>query len=98
MLKPVLSDQWDYAKAAHLLNRAGFGGPPAEIENLGNLGPEKAVSLLLDYENIPDPTPNPDWATPNPGELRRFREGIKNAATPEEKKKLQQEQQQAIQR
>jgi uncharacterized protein (DUF1800 family) len=93
-----MPDQWDYAKAAHLLNRAGFGGPPAEIENLAGLGPEKAVSLLLDYEKIPDPTLNPDWAHPNPDELRQFREGIKNAATPEEKKKLQQEQQQAIQR
>jgi uncharacterized protein (DUF1800 family) len=98
MLKPVSADKWDYAKAAHLLNRAGFGGTPAEIENLAGLGPDKAVSFLLDYETIPDPTSNPDWAKPNPGELRRFREGIKKAATPEEKKKLQQELQQTIQR
>ncbi len=97
MLKPLSSDKWDYAKAAHLLNRAGFGGTPAEIQNLDDLGLDKAVALLLDYEKIPDPTPNPDWAKPNPEEIRRFREGIKNAATPEARKMLQQEQQQIIQ-
>jgi len=98
MLKPISSDRWNYAAAAHLLNRAGFGGTPAEIEKLGDLGPERAVALLVDFENIPDPTLNPDWAQPNPGELIQFRESIRNAATPEEKRQLQQAQQQTIQR
>ena len=97
MLKPLSSDQWDYAKAAHLLNRAGFGGPPSEIQNLADIGPDKAVSLLLDYEKIPDPTPDPDWAKPDPDEIRQFREAIKKA-DPEEKKKLQREQRQTYQR
>ena len=35
--------------AAHLLNRAGFGGTPVEIQRLADLGPERAVSFLLDY-------------------------------------------------
>ncbi len=86
MLKPLSSTDWNFAKAAHLLNRAGFGGPPAEIQKLADLGPDQAVSFLLDYENIPDPTPNPDWAKPDPEEIRQFRAAIKNAATPEEKK------------
>jgi uncharacterized protein (DUF1800 family) len=98
MLKPLSSGQWNFSTAAHLLNRAGFGGSPDEIQKLADLGLDQAVSLLLDYENIPDPTPNPDWAKPNPEEIARFREGIKNAATPDEKKKLQQEQQQLFQR
>ena len=98
MLKPLSSGQWNYSTAAHLLNRAGFGGTPEEIQKLADLGMDQAVSLLLDYENIPDPVPNPDWAKPNPEEIARFREGIKNAATPDEKKKLQQEQQQLFQR
>ena len=34
MLKPLATSRWDYGSAAHLLNRAGFGGPPAEIEKL----------------------------------------------------------------
>ena len=38
MLKPISPASWDYTKAAHLLNRAGFGGPPAEIQKLTDLG------------------------------------------------------------
>ena len=83
--------------AAHLLNRAGFGGPPADIQKLCDLGLDKAVSHLLDYEYIHDPTADPGWARPNPDEVRQYREAIKNAATPEEKKKLQQQEQQVIQ-
>ena len=56
MLKSFSADRWNYETAAHLLNRAGFGGPPDEIQKLADLGPDKAVSSLLDYENIPDPT------------------------------------------
>ena len=97
MLKPLSSDQWDYAKAAHLLNRAGFGGPPEEIQKLADLGPDKAVAYLLDYEKIPDPTPNPDWAKPNPDEIKKYREAIRNA-TPEQKKMAQREMQQLFQR
>ncbi len=97
MLKPLSSKSWDYAKAAHLLNRAGFGGSPAEIEKLADLGPERAVAHLLDYEKIPDPTPNPDWAKPNPEEVKKYREAVRNG-TPEEKKQAQREEQQTIQR
>jgi uncharacterized protein (DUF1800 family) len=92
MLHALAPGAWNYATAAHLLNRAGFGGTPAEIKKLVDLGPTKAVSFLVDYENIPDPTPNPDWAQPNPEEVRQFRQAIKDAG-PEEKKKLQQQQQ-----
>ena len=68
MLKALSADRWNYETAAHLLNRAGFGGPPAVIQKLADLGPDKAVSSLLDYENIPDPTPDPAWAKPDPEE------------------------------
>ncbi len=91
MLKPLSSDQWSYAKAAHLLNRAGFGGSPTEIQKLADHDHDAAVASLLDYEKIPDPTPNPDWAKPDPTRIERFRAA--KDATPEEKKKLQQEEQ-----
>ncbi len=32
MFTPLSPQQWNYETAAHLLNRAGFGGTPAEIE------------------------------------------------------------------
>src|SRR3954453_12291300 len=72
MLKPLASDKWDFTTAAHLLNRAGFGGPPAEIEKLVALGPEDAVSHFVDFEKIPDPTPDPEWAKPDPARAETF--------------------------
>jgi len=61
MLAPLPSAQWNDATAAHLLNRAGFGGSPRDIHNLRLMGPDRAVSWLVDYERIPDDTPPPDW-------------------------------------
>lgn len=90
MLKPIASDDWNYTKAAHLLNRAGFGGPPSEIQKLADLGLDQAVARLLDYEKIPDPTPNPGWAKPDPEGVKKYRE-IVRTGTPEEKKQAQRE-------
>jgi uncharacterized protein (DUF1800 family) len=90
MLKPLDNDKWDYEMAAHLLNRAGFGGPPSQIQKLADLSHEGAISSLIDYENIYDETINPDWAHPNPDEIKQLRESLKAAATPEEKRQIQQ--------
>lgn len=91
MLKPLARQRWDYSAAAHLLNRAGFGGPPREIEKLASLGSEEAVAHLVDYEKIPDSTPNPDWAKPDPTREERYRKA--RNADPEERRKLVQEEQ-----
>ena len=82
MLEPLASSRWDYTTAAHLLNRAGFGGTPAEINHLVALGPDRAVASLVDYENIPDPVANPDWAHPDPDRIKRY-QAIRDATTPE---------------
>src|SRR3954469_6083535 len=74
MLKPLSATQWNFTTAAHLLNRAGFGGPPAEIEKLLALGPEKAVAHFVDYERIPDATSDPEWARPDPNRAKKFME------------------------
>jgi uncharacterized protein (DUF1800 family) len=47
--KPTPADPFDAIKAAHLLNRAGFGGTQAEIEAVMKLGPTQAVNNLLDF-------------------------------------------------
>lgn len=52
-LKPVATKDWNYQSAAHLLNRAGFGGTPAEIERLVGMGLDDAVSYLVDYADLP---------------------------------------------
>ena len=47
--KPTADQPFDRVKAAHLLNRAGFGGTEAEIEKVMKLGPEDAVDWLFDF-------------------------------------------------
>ncbi|HUA68167.1 MAG TPA: DUF1800 domain-containing protein [Candidatus Saccharimonadales bacterium] len=90
MLKELSANRWDYDTAAHLLNRAGFGGPPAAIEALAGLSPDNALSTLLDYERIPDATLAPDWAHPDSEGVRRLREEARNA-TQDERRKLYRE-------
>jgi uncharacterized protein (DUF1800 family) len=51
--QPTDQDPFDDVKAAHLLNRAGFGGTPSEVSQIGKLGPASAASALLDF---PDKT------------------------------------------
>lgn len=51
-LTPIAEADWNYARAAHLLDRAGFGGTPEEVERLASITPQEAVSRLVDYESI----------------------------------------------
>ncbi len=93
MLKPLPKDGWNPETAAHLLNRAGFGGTPEDIARLAALGHDAAVSSLLDYEKIPDPTPNPDWAVPDPGRAERIR--AMQSMAPDARRQAQQAEQRA---
>jgi uncharacterized protein (DUF1800 family) len=90
MLKALSTDRWNYELAAHLLNRAGFGGSPDDIQQLADLTHDQAVASLLDYERIPDSTPDPVWAKPDSDRMRQIRE-VNQHGTPEEKKQLQQQ-------
>ena len=56
-LKPVDRASWSRERAAHLLERAGFGGTPGEIARLAAMTPEAAVASLVDYHAIPDTLP-----------------------------------------
>ncbi|MEW6159154.1 MAG: DUF1800 domain-containing protein [Verrucomicrobiota bacterium] len=87
MLEPLPASKWNFSTAAHLLNRAGFGGSPEEIEKLAALGLEGAVASLVDYERIPDPAVKPGWAQPDPERATRFQAMRK--ASPEERRELQ---------
>ena len=53
-LEALAEGDFGYEQAAHLLERAGFGGTPAEIEELVSLGLQGAVSRLVDYEQVDD--------------------------------------------
>ena len=72
MLKPLPSSRWNYSTAAHLLNRAGFGGSPADIEKLVEMGPAKAVDHFVDFDKIPEDYPRPLWADPDPSDYEQF--------------------------
>jgi uncharacterized protein (DUF1800 family) len=49
-LRPLAKNAFDYWKALHLANRAGFGGTPGHVRTLANLGLEKAVDSFVDFE------------------------------------------------
>ncbi|HTA68113.1 MAG TPA: DUF1800 domain-containing protein [Bryobacteraceae bacterium] len=49
-LTPIGPADWNYDFAAHLLERAGFGGTPDEIANLAKLTPARAVARLVRFE------------------------------------------------
>ena len=51
-LKPIASADWNYDFAAHLLERAGFGGTPDEIQALAKLTPAQAVDRLVRFQEI----------------------------------------------
>ena len=53
-LAPISAADWDFQKAAHLIERAGFGATPDEIERLAAMTPEAAVASLVGYDGIPD--------------------------------------------
>ncbi len=60
---PQADQPWTIFEAAHLLNRAGFGGSPAEIKTFHALGREKAVDSLLAPTEPLDAFPLPAWST-----------------------------------
>ncbi len=49
-LTPITPADWNYDFAAHLLERAGFGGTPEEIQALAKLTPAQAVARLVRFE------------------------------------------------
>lgn len=53
-LTPINSSDWSPKRAAHLLERAGFGGSPKEIAEFSKLTPKEAVRRLVYFEGAPN--------------------------------------------
>ena len=51
-LTPIGPSDWNYDLAAHLMERAGFGGTPEEIEAFARLAPAEAVRRLVRFKSI----------------------------------------------
>ena len=86
MLAPLPGEKWSFATAAHLLNRAGFGGTPDEIEAVRRAGLSGTVDRLLHPPNEPaEPEGSQPWREPENlrSRLRVLRE-LK--AAPDERK------------
>ena len=56
-LSPIDAQDWNYAKAAHLLERAGFGGTPEEVARYAAMTPQAAVRHLVRNKDVPNPLP-----------------------------------------
>ncbi len=64
MLLPA-QNEWTQREAAHLLNRAGFGGSPKQLVEFHALGREPAVDLLLNPPEGLDPFEPLEWTLEN---------------------------------
>ena len=53
-LSPLPTSEWNPERAKHLLERAGFGGTPQEVERLSRMTPAQAVKSLVRYQHTPD--------------------------------------------
>ena len=56
-LTPIGPSDWNYDFAAHLLERAGFGGTPEEIDALARMTPAEAVRRLVYFQGIENNLP-----------------------------------------
>ena len=56
-LTPISPSDWNYDLAAHLLERAGFGGTPEQIQALARMTPAEAVRQLVHFQNIENNLP-----------------------------------------
>jgi uncharacterized protein (DUF1800 family) len=51
-LSPITAADWSADRAAHLIERAGFGATPDEVARLTTMAPRQVVDALVDYESI----------------------------------------------
>ena len=93
MLSPCPAKYWNRYTAAHLLNRAGFGGTPAEIDTLESLGQKRgissAVESFLNADDNGDLFEVPPLLTP--GDRFAFQQRLKVAASDAEKQAIRKE-------
>lgn len=93
--QPTAADPFDRVKAAHLLNRAGFGGTEQDVAAMPELGPARAADRLLDFPDAPaetqDPRDVPDLSAVEgfPRGFRELRQALRGKSD-DERKELRQ--------
>ena len=78
-LKQLPAQDWSWEKAKHLLSRAGFGGTAEQITELHEMGLEKAVEYMLDFDKSQGKDPLDDALADllDRDPLRKKDEGVK---------------------
>ena len=56
-LAPLAATEWNRERAAHLLERAGFGGTQEEVARFAAMSPRKAVQALVHFKQTANPLP-----------------------------------------
>ena len=59
-LTAISENDWNYERARHLVERAGFGDTTISIERLVTMGPRAAVRELVYFHSIPNTLPDFD--------------------------------------
>jgi uncharacterized protein (DUF1800 family) len=70
LLEPISREVWDFEKAAHLLNRAGFGGTLEDAEQLAHLSPQRAVDHFVNFQESEFLLPA--WIGPGSDKRKQF--------------------------
>jgi uncharacterized protein (DUF1800 family) len=89
MFSPLPEKLWDRNLAAHLLDRAGFGGTPADIDSLVLMGPGKAVDSFIHADDDGDLFPKPQMLMP--AERLVYKQREKAATTEEQRREIRKE-------
>ena len=88
MLNPLPASEWTPRAAAHLLNRAGFGGSPEEIQKLHALGHRGAIESLLGAGEELDLFPAPEMK-PMSARMRALKKETLSGEELEKRKKME---------
>src|SRR5688572_20852060 len=56
-LTPIEVRDWGADRAMHLLERAGFGGTPEDVERFAAMTPQQAVRHLVRFEEVSETLP-----------------------------------------
>ena len=78
---------WDKEKAGVLLQRAGFGGTPAEAEALAKLPVQRAAESLLERPDLAQATPPSSVLEPGLTEQQRYIRRRLNLMTPKDRER-----------
>jgi len=93
-LTPLLKKDFDFAAALHLLNRAGFGGTPQQVQALVEMGLDGALDVIVEYDTTTSRRPGERSDEPAPRDRGplfangEFRPDVLREPTPEERETL----------